>query len=152
MGVPTASHPALEHSLQRLTVALPPPSTSRLSPLHAVIAPPGDSTRPPGRPANPPPGDATRPSGRPNPPQGDATRHSGRAPTSQPNQTADIDSDGDSEDNSCKICFENEVDCTLYTCGHTCFCYACANEVKNKGDICPLCRQVILDVIKIYKN
>jgi protein neuralized len=54
----------------------------------------------------------------------------------------------------CKICYENIVDCVLYACGHMCLCYECAlQQWKGRGGgICPMCRNYIQDVIKIYKS
>jgi len=54
----------------------------------------------------------------------------------------------------CKICYERIVDCVLYQCGHMCMCYECAlQQWKGRGGgICPMCREIIQDVIKIYRS
>jgi len=54
----------------------------------------------------------------------------------------------------CKICYESPVDCVLYMCGHMCLCYECAlQQWKGRGGgICPMCREVIQDVIKTYRS
>ncbi|XP_067656898.1 protein neuralized-like isoform X1 [Haliotis asinina] len=53
----------------------------------------------------------------------------------------------------CTVCYERQVNCVLYTCGHMCMCYECAIAVrKDKGGLCPICRQQIKDVIKIYRS
>ncbi|XP_076104058.1 protein neuralized-like isoform X1 [Mytilus galloprovincialis] len=52
----------------------------------------------------------------------------------------------------CTVCYEREVNSVLYKCGHVCMCFECAIHVKEKGALCPICRQTILDVIKIYKT
>jgi len=54
----------------------------------------------------------------------------------------------------CKICYEATVDCVLYSCGHMCLCYECAlQQWKGRGGgICPMCRNNIQDVIKIYRS
>lgn len=54
----------------------------------------------------------------------------------------------------CKICYEASVDCVLYQCGHMCLCYECAlQQWKGRGGgICPMCRDSIQDVIKIYRS
>eukprot|EP00095_Tigriopus_kingsejongensis_P000730 maker-scaffold1526_size37455-snap-gene-0.12 protein:Tk00730 transcript:maker-scaffold1526_size37455-snap-gene-0.12-mRNA-1 annotation:"GK11419" len=52
----------------------------------------------------------------------------------------------------CTICLERRVDCAVYRCGHMCMCYSCA-MVQWKGPnggYCPLCRQPIMDVMRIY--
>lgn len=55
--------------------------------------------------------------------------------------------------NECTVCFERACDSVIYTCGHMCMCYSCAISVKSSSDpLCPICRQVIKDVIRIYKS
>ena len=55
--------------------------------------------------------------------------------------------------NECCVCLENAPDCVIYTCGHMCMCYSCAIDIKNAKDaMCPLCRQEIKDVIRIFKS
>lgn len=59
----------------------------------------------------------------------------------------------DNASNECSVCFEKAVDCVLYTCGHMCLCYECAIDIKdNQGALCPICRQAIKDIIKIYRS
>ncbi|KAF8790750.1 protein neuralized-like [Argiope bruennichi] len=54
--------------------------------------------------------------------------------------------------NECVICFGEQVDCAVYRCGHMCMCYSCASKLKNSAnDQCPICREVIQDVIRIYR-
>jgi len=55
----------------------------------------------------------------------------------------------------CSVCLERQIDCVLYTCGHMCMCYECAVGVSfagTEGGSCPICRQSIKDVIKIYRS
>jgi len=55
----------------------------------------------------------------------------------------------------CSVCLERPIDCVLYTCGHMCMCYECAVGVHQAGvdgGCCPICRQTIKDVIKIYRS
>lgn len=60
---------------------------------------------------------------------------------------------GDSVPNECVVCLERPADCVLYTCGHMCMCYLCARDVvQNRGALCPICRQAIRDVIKIFRS
>ncbi|KAK3599445.1 hypothetical protein CHS0354_036461 [Potamilus streckersoni] len=59
----------------------------------------------------------------------------------------------DNEYNECNVCYERPVNAVLYTCGHLCMCYECAIMVKQeRGSLCPICRQEIRDVIKIYRS
>jgi len=75
---------------------------------------------------------------------------SGAGESGQPNRRAQ-DGQGTEE---CKICYEAPVDCVLYQCGHMCLCYECAlQQWKGRGGgICPMCRDSIQDVIKIYRS
>lgn len=59
-----------------------------------------------------------------------------------------------SKDNAeCAICLEKEPDSALYPCGHMCMCYECAVSVqKQRSALCPMCRQPIVDILKIYRN
>ena len=60
---------------------------------------------------------------------------------------------GDAPANECVVCLEHAPDSVLYTCGHMCMCYSCARDVvQNRGALCPICRQSIRDVIKIFRS
>jgi len=60
---------------------------------------------------------------------------------------------GDAPSNECVVCLERAPDSVLYTCGHMCMCYTCARDVvQNRGALCPICRQAIRDVIKIFRS
>lgn len=64
-----------------------------------------------------------------------------------------MDSCSETEASECTVCYERAVNAVLYTCGHMCMCFECAIVVKNhKSALCPICRQEIKDVIKIYKT
>ena len=54
----------------------------------------------------------------------------------------------------CTVCYENIVDCVLYTCGHMCMCFDCAiKQWKGQGQgFCPICRSQIRDVIKTFRS
>ena len=51
----------------------------------------------------------------------------------------------------CVVCYESEVDCVLYSCGHMCMCFQCAVHQWSQAGECPLCRQAIRDVIRTYR-
>ena len=51
----------------------------------------------------------------------------------------------------CVVCYESEVDCVLYSCGHMCMCFQCAVHQWSQAGDCPLCRQPIRDVIRTYR-
>lgn len=52
----------------------------------------------------------------------------------------------------CTICFDQEVDAVIYTCGHMCLCNDCGQKLKRQiNACCPICRRPIKDVIKTYR-
>ena len=51
----------------------------------------------------------------------------------------------------CVICYESDVDCVLYSCGHMCMCFQCAVQQWSQAGECPLCRASIRDVIRTYR-
>ena len=51
----------------------------------------------------------------------------------------------------CVICYESEVDCVIYSCGHMCLCFQCAVNQWSRAGECPVCRQPIRDVIRTYR-
>jgi protein neuralized len=53
--------------------------------------------------------------------------------------------------NECVICYEADVDCVLYACGHMCMCFSCAVQQFDTSGECPLCRATIRDVIRTYR-
>ncbi|AKR17350.1 IAP-3 [Urbanus proteus nucleopolyhedrovirus] len=50
------------------------------------------------------------------------------------------------ESNLCKICYERERNVCFVPCGHAIACGICACSFKN----CPLCRDNIVNILKIY--
>uniref|UniRef100_G1KQW2 E3 ubiquitin-protein ligase NEURL1B n=1 Tax=Anolis carolinensis TaxID=28377 RepID=G1KQW2_ANOCA len=57
-----------------------------------------------------------------------------------------------SKNGECTVCFDNEVDVVIYTCGHMCLCNTCGLKLKKQlNACCPICRRVIKDIIKIYR-
>lgn len=64
----------------------------------------------------------------------------------------------DSNNNSpltrdCPICFERQINCVLYQCGHMTCCYECGvKQWRTQSRTCPICRTVIKDVIKTYMS
>lgn len=56
---------------------------------------------------------------------------------------------------SCSVCMENAVDTVIYTCGHMCLCFFCAQKLLKRTDDnrrCPICRSLMRDVIKVYRS
>ena len=50
-------------------------------------------------------------------------------------------------ENECNICYINEKKYACVPCGHMCMCGICANKINDK---CPICKNTITDIIKIY--
>lgn len=56
-----------------------------------------------------------------------------------------------SEDYLCIICFEARRNCFFDPCGHCATCYTCSMKIsKQKKSVCPLCRQPIRFVRKLF--
>ncbi|XP_076148150.1 E3 ubiquitin-protein ligase NEURL1B isoform X1 [Alosa pseudoharengus] len=59
---------------------------------------------------------------------------------------------GGSKSGECTVCFDQEVDTVIYTCGHMCLCHECGLKLKKQiNACCPICRRPIKDVIKTYR-
>eukprot|EP00088_Acartia_fossae_P037244 TRINITY_DN3840_c0_g1_i2.p1 TRINITY_DN3840_c0_g1~~TRINITY_DN3840_c0_g1_i2.p1 ORF type:complete len:584 (-),score=123.24 TRINITY_DN3840_c0_g1_i2:374-2125(-) len=129
---------------------IPPPRRSQSS--HALPPPP--VPRPSQQPSRQEPGSATSCAAA----LADVADIPAAAPSSSAGEssssTNNRNTDSRNGTDECKICYENIVDCVLYACGHMCLCYECAlQQWKGRGGgICPMCRNYIQDVIKIYKS
>ena len=53
---------------------------------------------------------------------------------------ADIGDDDDDEEATCKVCLFEPKDTLLMPCGHFCVCKGCADLLKQKTPLCPMCR------------
>lgn len=47
----------------------------------------------------------------------------------------------------CKICFTREVNTVLVPCGHNAICEQCSEMIRDK---CPICRNAVSQIVKIY--
>ena len=56
---------------------------------------------------------------------------------------ADIETLDIEDEHLCKICFENNLNCTLKPCGHKDLCSVCVKFLK----VCPFCRSEIIRTI-----
>ncbi|XP_075540711.1 E3 ubiquitin-protein ligase neur isoform X2 [Dermacentor variabilis] len=55
-------------------------------------------------------------------------------------------------DTDCRICFESSIESVLINCGHSLTCHDCGLKLLQSRDPqCPVCRQRIVNVIRIYK-
>jgi Zinc finger, C3HC4 type (RING finger) len=55
---------------------------------------------------------------------------------------------GGEEDGECCVCMNAPCDCVFYRCGHVCACLKCAKKFKK----CPICRENVSDIIKIWRS
>lgn len=55
-------------------------------------------------------------------------------------------------ENDCAICMDNQRNSVLRPCNHMVTCYSCSLVLHNRQDNCPVCREVITDVIKIFMS
>lgn len=51
------------------------------------------------------------------------------------------------DEDICKICFINELECVFYDCGHMMCCIKCSSDLTH----CPICRNEIIQSIKVFK-
>jgi len=50
----------------------------------------------------------------------------------------------------CTVCMDRPRDTLLVPCHHMCLCASCANILQNQGGACPICRQTITQVLKVF--
>ncbi|CAH1783445.1 unnamed protein product, partial [Owenia fusiformis] len=161
-----ASSPSLGGATSRigggLTVALPPrndrPGTVSLPPPPQRPLPPIPPSRPlsmTSMPAHPPP-PIPKAASNPYVPAAMVSSPAGRStsPAVPQATTPDVaNQNKENEESECTICWEQQVNTVLYTCGHMCMCYECAVALKESGDgLCPICRATIKDIIKAYRS
>lgn len=47
----------------------------------------------------------------------------------------------------CKVCMDAPLDCVLLECGHIASCVNCGKQLAE----CPICRQYVVRVVRIFK-
>jgi len=52
------------------------------------------------------------------------------------------------DEDLCKICMDNQVDCVMLECGHMCTCIGCGKQMSE----CPICRQFVVRVVRTFKS
>ncbi len=52
------------------------------------------------------------------------------------------------ENDVCKICMESLIDCVLLDCGHMVACIKCGKKLAE----CPICRQNVVRVVRVFKS
>ena len=51
------------------------------------------------------------------------------------------------DENLCKICLDAEINCVLLNCGHFVSCTKCGRKLAE----CPICRQLIVRIVHIFR-
>ncbi|XP_029189601.2 tumor susceptibility gene 101 protein-like [Acropora millepora] len=59
--------------------------------------------------------------------------------------------DDQTDDNYCIVCMELRKDSVLIPCGHLGICFKCANRCKETSKTCPVCREKITEVHRVYQ-
>ncbi|KAF3319866.1 putative E3 ubiquitin-protein ligase XBOS34 [Carex littledalei] len=54
------------------------------------------------------------------------------------------------DNSSCIVCFDSQVEAACIPCGHMAGCLACLKKIEAKSKKCPVCRAKVDQVIKIY--
>jgi hypothetical protein len=79
----------------------------------------------------------------------EASAASASASASAPAASAsDVDM---SAENECVICFDGPQSAVCVPCGHNAICMDCAEEILDTTRLCPVCRQTVREVIKLYR-
>ncbi|XP_074630303.1 tumor susceptibility gene 101 protein-like [Acropora palmata] len=68
----------------------------------------------------------------------------------QPNLANPLPQDDQTDDN-CIVCMELKKDSVLIPCGHLGICFKCANRCKETSKTCPVCREKIIEVHRVYQ-
>uniref|UniRef100_A0A1I7SQZ6 Protein neuralized n=1 Tax=Bursaphelenchus xylophilus TaxID=6326 RepID=A0A1I7SQZ6_BURXY len=74
-----------------------------------------------------------------------------KKPSPEPGASEEKIQDG-GMNSECVVCMSDRVNAVLYRCGHLCMCFSCAQETMKTTRNCPLCRQMIYDVIRCYQS
>jgi hypothetical protein len=57
----------------------------------------------------------------------------------------------DAEETQCVVCFDAPKDHIIVPCGHQCVCEACAELLtKTRTPMCPVCREPIIQTMKVF--
>eukprot|EP00049_Salpingoeca_infusionum_P024633 m.16486 g.16486 ORF g.16486 m.16486 type:complete len:330 (+) comp7092_c0_seq2:158-1147(+) len=76
-------------------------------------------------------------------------RRLGRLGSHQHGEAAEEDDD-DMDTACCAICLTNPKDCVCMPCMHVAMCVSCATELKKSNPRCPMCRNPVSEIKKIF--
>ena len=52
----------------------------------------------------------------------------------------------------CSICMSSKVNTLMLPCRHFATCFTCAQTLQASTNKCPICREIVLDFVKVYKK
>lgn len=52
----------------------------------------------------------------------------------------------------CCVCMDTKKDAVLTPCGHRAICVGCGDELHRRGRGCPVCRQTISGVVRVFDS
>ncbi|XP_003702665.1 E3 ubiquitin-protein ligase RNF34 [Megachile rotundata] len=52
------------------------------------------------------------------------------------------------DENLCKICWDEPIECVILECGHMACCLKCGKQLSE----CPICKQYIVRVVRFFKS
>jgi len=55
------------------------------------------------------------------------------------------------EDQTCRVCFNCEINTVFVPCGHMALCKGCADSVARIHHVCPYCRANIGSVVQVFR-
>jgi hypothetical protein len=55
------------------------------------------------------------------------------------------------DENMCKVCWDEIADTAFTPCGHKAACWDCAESIKRNTSKCPMCRRYVLKLMRIYE-
>ena len=51
---------------------------------------------------------------------------------------------------TCSICMFEKINTLILPCRHFACCFPCSNVLRNNDNKCPICRKVVLEIVKLY--
>lgn len=61
-------------------------------------------------------------------------------------------SKAENESKECVICMTNERNTCVLPCRHICCCAECANTLRLQTDRCPVCRELMTELVYLTVN
>ncbi|KAJ8535101.1 hypothetical protein ON010_g13635 [Phytophthora cinnamomi] len=73
------------------------------------------------------------------------------ATSSPPAKSTPAQGSGAQSPDECVICFDGPQEAVCVPCGHNAVCMDCAQELLDTTRLCPVCRQQVREVIRLYR-